>query len=81
MPNARDFITVDPEILGGQLVFKNTRVTLDSLFDHFENGYTLDSFIEDFPSVKKEQVIAIIGIAAKLMSSKDIIKIYETAAL
>jgi uncharacterized protein (DUF433 family) len=77
MFNVKDLITINPEILGGQPVFKNTRVTLESLFDHLEKGQTLDDFLEDFPTVSKAQAIAI---AAKLMSSKDIIKIYETAA-
>jgi uncharacterized protein (DUF433 family) len=80
MMNIRDYITINPEILGGQPVFKNTRVPLESIFDHLEKGETLDSFLEDFPSVNKEQAIAVIEIAAKLMSSGDIIKFYETAA-
>ena len=48
---ASKLITVDPEILGGTPVFKGTRVPVKTLFDYLEDNYTLDEFIECFPSV------------------------------
>jgi len=48
----------DPEILGGTVVFKGTRVPLQNLIDYLEGGYTLDEFLDDFPSVTREQAIA-----------------------
>jgi len=48
----------DPEILGGTPVFVGTRVPVQSLFDHLEAGDSIDDFLEGFPSVKREQVIA-----------------------
>lgn len=80
MANIRDYITIDPEVLGGQPVFKGTRVPLDSLFMHLEKGVTLHDFLEDFPSVSKEQAVAVLGIAEKIMASKNIEQIYESAA-
>jgi len=80
MATIKDYITIDPEILGGQPVFKGTRVPLDTLFMHLEKGISLNDFLEDFPSVSKEQAVAILGIAERIMTSKDIEKIYETAA-
>ncbi len=47
----------DPEILGGTVVFKGTRVPLQNLIDYLEGGYTLDEFLVDFPSVTREQAI------------------------
>jgi len=47
----------DPEILGGVVVFKGTRVPLQNLIDYLEGGYTLDEFLDDFPSVTREQTI------------------------
>ena len=47
----------DPEILGGTVVFKGTRVPLQNLMDYLEGGYTLDQFVDDFPSVTKEQAV------------------------
>jgi uncharacterized protein (DUF433 family) len=49
-----DLITVDPEILGGTPVFKNTRVPVKSLFEYLENDYSLEQFLECFPSVSRE---------------------------
>jgi uncharacterized protein (DUF433 family) len=48
-------IHVDPEILGGVPCFAGTRVPIRSLFDHLKLGYSLDQFLEQFPTVKKSQ--------------------------
>jgi uncharacterized protein (DUF433 family) len=49
-----DLITVDPEILGGTPVFKGTRVPVKSLFEYLEDNYTLEQFLECFPTVSGE---------------------------
>ena len=49
-----DLITIDPEILGGVAVFKGTRVPIKTLFEYLENNYTLEEFLECFPSVTLE---------------------------
>ena len=48
----------DPEILGGKLVFVGTRVPVKALWDYFEGGDSLDEFLEDFPSVTRDQAVA-----------------------
>jgi uncharacterized protein (DUF433 family) len=53
-------IVQDPEILGGEPVFKETRVPVRSLFDHLEAGDSIDDFLDGFPSVKREQVLALL---------------------
>jgi len=58
--NLKDIINSDKEILSGQPVFKGTRVPVESLFDHLESEVSLDEFFEDFPSVSKDQVTALI---------------------
>ena len=50
----------DPEILGGTLVFKGTRVPVQSLFDHLKAGDSIEDFLEGFPSVKRSQVLAML---------------------
>jgi len=50
----------DPNILGGTMVFVGTRVPIQSLFDHLEAGDSIDEFLEGFPSVKRDQVIALL---------------------
>lgn len=53
-------ITVDPEILGGIPVFSGTRVPVQNLFDYLEAGDSVAEFIENFPDVTNEQVIAVL---------------------
>jgi uncharacterized protein (DUF433 family) len=53
-------VTQDPEILAGEPVFAGTRVPAKSLFDHLEAGDSIEQFLEGFPSVKREQVIALL---------------------
>ena len=48
----------DPEILGGTPVFVGTRVPVKALYDYLEGGDSLDEFLEDFPSVSRDQAIA-----------------------
>ena len=50
----------DPEIMGGTPVFKGTRVPLQNLIDSLEGGESIDEFLEGYPSVRREQVIAVI---------------------
>lgn len=52
-----------PDILGGTPVFVGTRVPVRSLFDYIEGGETLDEFLHQFPSVKREQAIAALELA------------------
>jgi uncharacterized protein (DUF433 family) len=53
-------VTQDPNILGGEPVFAGTRVPVKSLFDHLEAGDSIEDFLDGFPSVKREQVIALL---------------------
>ena len=53
----------DPEILGGTPVFVGTRVPVQSLFDYIEGGDTLDEFLRQFPSVKRDQAVAALDLA------------------
>ena len=50
----------DPDILGGTPVFVGTRVPVQSLFDYIEGGESLDEFLRQFPSVRREQAIAVL---------------------
>jgi len=52
--NSTELITVNPEILGGKPVFEGTRVPVRTLFQYLERGYSLEEFIECFPSVTKD---------------------------
>lgn len=54
--NSNDLITVDPEILGGAPVFKGTRVPVKTLFEYIENDYSVEEFLDCFPSVSRDLV-------------------------
>ena len=58
--SGNDLITVDPDILGGSPVFRGTRVPVKTLFEYLENNYSLDEFIECFPSVTREMACRIL---------------------
>ena len=53
-------ITVDPEILGGTPVFRGTRVPVDALLGNLEAGVSIDEFLENFPTVTREQVLEVL---------------------
>jgi uncharacterized protein (DUF433 family) len=78
--NIREIIIIDKEILGGLPVFKGTRVPVESLFDHLEEGISLNEFLEDFPTVSKFQAIAILDAANKILTSKNIEQLYTSVA-
>ncbi|RIK73321.1 hypothetical protein DCC62_17675 [candidate division KSB1 bacterium] len=51
-------INSSPDIMGGTPVFSGTRVPVQTLLDYIEGGETIDSFLEGFPSVTREQILA-----------------------
>ena len=61
-------ISVDPQIQGGVPVFAGTRVPVKNLFDYLEGGDSLDQFLEDFPSVKREVAVAVLEQARKAVT-------------
>jgi uncharacterized protein (DUF433 family) len=63
METSTPVVHSDPGILGGTPVFVGTRVPVQSLFDYLEGGDTLEEFLRQFPSVKREQAIAALDLA------------------
>jgi uncharacterized protein (DUF433 family) len=55
-------ISSDPDVQGGAVVFAGTRVPLKNLIDYLETGDSLDEFLDDFPSVRRDQANAAIRI-------------------
>ncbi|MFB6248391.1 MAG: DUF433 domain-containing protein [Salinibacter sp.] len=55
----------DPNILGGTPVFTGTRVPVESLIQHLKHGTRLEEFLDDFPSVQREQAEAFLDLAEK----------------
>lgn len=63
MAHSIDVIQRDLEILGGTPVFRGTRVPIQTMFDHLEAGDSLDTFLDDFPSVTREVAVAVLELA------------------
>jgi uncharacterized protein (DUF433 family) len=63
MKRAAPVVHSDPDILGGTPVFVGTRVPVKTLFDYLEGGETLEDFLDQFPSVKREQAVAALELA------------------
>jgi uncharacterized protein (DUF433 family) len=57
----------DPNILGGTPVFVGTRVPVKTLLDYLEGGDSLDTFLDHFPTVRREQAIAVLELAKQML--------------
>ena len=58
----RSPISVAPDVLGGTPVFAGTRVPVQTLLDYLEAGESADDFLDGFPSVKREQIVAFLDL-------------------
>ena len=70
-------IHIDKEILGGTPVFWGTRVPIKNLFDYLEAQSSVDDFLVDFDTVKKEQVVCVLELSKKLVETSSSI-VYES---
>ena len=66
-------VHTDPEILGGTPVFVGTRVPVQALFDYLQGGETLDEFLRQFPSVKREQALGALELARESFSEAPLL--------
>jgi uncharacterized protein (DUF433 family) len=73
-------VNINPDILGGTPVFTGTRVPVETLFDHLESGISIDAFLDDYPTVSREQVSQVVALAGKLFTTNNIVQFYEAAS-
>ena len=64
-------IHIDAEILGGTPVFYGTRVPIKNLFDYLETGETIETFLQDFDSVSRGQVLKVLELSEQLIQSSS----------
>ena len=69
MATVDSIVHCDPQILGGTPVFRGTRVPVKNLIDYLAGGDTLDQFLDDFPSVSREQAVAALELARDLLTA------------
>ena len=67
-------ITIDPEIVSGSPVFRGTRVPVEALISNLEAGLSLDEFLNNFPTVTREQAVQVLE-----FSKSTILKLRKTA--
>ncbi len=67
MTSMTQVVSKSPEVLSGTPVFSGTLVPIKNLMDYVRAGDTIEVFLEDFPSVKREQVDALLGFAETLL--------------
>ena len=67
--NASDLIERDPEKLSGTPVFFGTRVPIQNLFDCLEDGESLDEFLDQFPTVTREQALRVLELSRERLNS------------
>lgn len=70
-----EFIESDPEKMSGTPVFRGTRVPIKNLFDYLEGGDSLDVFLDDFPTVDRDQVIGVLE-----LYRSELLERYEVGA-
>ena len=63
----KNILVIDPEILGGTPVFRNTRVPFQALLDYLEGGQTLDEFLDDFPTVTRDAAVSALELAKEAL--------------
>lgn len=62
-----EIISVSPEIMGGTPVFAGTRVPVQTFIEYIKAGESIESFLEGFPTVKREQLLAFLDEATDLV--------------
>lgn len=69
MPNNTSIISASPDVMGGTPVFAGTRVPVQTLLDYLKAGESIDDFLDGFPTVNREQVVALLEEAGKQLVS------------
>ena len=66
-------VSIDPEVMGGTPVFAGTRVPIQTLFDYLEGGDSLEEFLDDFPSVSKQQSVQVLEMAKQTLTTEKVL--------
>jgi len=65
-------ITVDPNILAGKPIIKGTRISVELILDFLANGWTVETILENYPKLKKEDIIAVLRYAAEILKEEKV---------
>ena len=70
--NVKELVEVNPKKMSGTPVFTGTRVPINHLFEYLERGETLDEFLDQFPSVTREQALGVLELSKESLSHNEI---------
>jgi len=68
----RSRITIDPETLAGKPIIKGTRIPVELILELLANGWTIDELLENYPQLKKEDIIAALKYAAQVLKEERV---------
>ncbi len=74
LTEAKNRIVVDPKIMGGKPVIKGTRIPVYFILELLSNGWTIDDILREYPHLSREDVLAAIKYAAKVLREEVIVK-------
>ena len=60
-PGLESVLKIDPEVMHGEICFTGTRVPLTVLLDNLQGGMAVDEFVQEYPSVSRSQVLAVVA--------------------
>jgi uncharacterized protein (DUF433 family) len=63
-------LRADPEVMGGRTVFAGTRVPVEVLFENLADGLTVDEIIDSYPTLRKEDVLAVLAEACRRLTRR-----------
>jgi uncharacterized protein (DUF433 family) len=64
-------VSSDPEVMGGTLVFRNTRVPIQSLFEYLDDDFSLEEFLDNFPSVDRSDAVNLLKLAREHVQDEN----------
>jgi uncharacterized protein (DUF433 family) len=64
-----ELVSRDPEIMSGALVFRGTRVTVETLFENLADGMTVDEILDDFPTLDRDDVLAVLSLTSAAIAA------------
>ncbi len=64
-------VSSDPEVMGGTLVFHNTRVPVQSLFEYLDDDFSLEEFLDNFPSVDRADAVNLLKLAREHVQDEN----------
>ena len=74
MPNYKERIDSNPDIMLGKPKIKGTRITIELILRKISDGYSFEEMLEMYPNLKKEDILASVGYAAAILESEEVIR-------